>query len=53
MNVAGEAVVDLNIKTETSFFSLYQLWLRTAVVINIPAEQNRPQNPCYGHDAWK
>jgi len=35
MNVAEEAVVDLNIKNETSFFFLYQLWLRTVVDINI------------------
>jgi len=39
--VAEEAVVDLNIKTKTSFFFLYQLWLRTVANLNTSAEQNR------------
>jgi len=37
MNVAEETVDDLTIKTEISFFSLYQLRLKTVVILKYQA----------------
>jgi hypothetical protein len=40
LNEAEKIVDDLNIKTETRFFWLYQLMLKTVFDLNISAESN-------------